>query len=165
MKATIETSGRDLALAQAIIECAGIVLPTGEITEAYDEFGYKYLIPEYCLYYPENMNLTAMTGKKQTAGKRSQSFSQTQPNNLRKLKIRMNSGEDLSVELTPAMTTVKDLEEAMRRSLSIPAGSEEKMLFFRQGSGPIKPETGLHEVSLDVPLQAWMIPKIEPKPE
>lgn len=42
----------DYGLAQAILDGANISIPTGQLTEAYDELGNRYVIPPYCLNPP-----------------------------------------------------------------------------------------------------------------
>lgn len=45
----------DNTLAQAIIDGANITLPTGSLTDAYDELGNHYSIPIYCISAPTNL--------------------------------------------------------------------------------------------------------------
>ena len=42
-------------LAQAIVDGAGITLPNGSLTDAYDELGNRYQLPIYCLAAPVNL--------------------------------------------------------------------------------------------------------------
>jgi len=53
LKAACESD--DVKLAQAIIDSANILLPTGTLTEAYDEQGRKYNVPLYCVAEPSNL--------------------------------------------------------------------------------------------------------------
>lgn len=54
LKAACETD--DETLAQAIVDSAGIFLPTGCMSDGvYDELGSKYVIPPYCFSYPTNL--------------------------------------------------------------------------------------------------------------
>jgi len=57
LRAAVEaiTTSEDLALAQAILDGAGISLPGGSLVEAYDEWGTRYSIPVYCLSNPLNL--------------------------------------------------------------------------------------------------------------
>lgn len=48
-------SGEDHALAQAILDGAGVSLPHGSLVECYDELGTRYTIPVYCLSKPVNL--------------------------------------------------------------------------------------------------------------
>jgi len=54
LKAVCETDS--LEMAQAIIESAGIKVPTGKLTDGcYDELGNQYVLPNFCLIDPSNM--------------------------------------------------------------------------------------------------------------
>jgi len=56
LKAAVDAAGKDdLALAQAILDGAGISLPGGSLVECYDELGTRYSIPVYCLSTPLNL--------------------------------------------------------------------------------------------------------------
>ncbi|OMJ19080.1 Ubiquitin domain-containing protein 1 [Smittium culicis] len=46
----------DLQLSMAILESANIIVPSKKIVNGcFDEFGYKYIIPDYCLSSPGNL--------------------------------------------------------------------------------------------------------------
>ncbi|XP_078428311.1 uncharacterized protein LOC144700714 [Wolffia australiana] len=45
----------DLSLAQAIIDSAGIIIASGDLTTCYDERGAKYELPKYVLSEPVNL--------------------------------------------------------------------------------------------------------------
>jgi hypothetical protein len=54
IKCACETD--DDALAQAILDGANVVIPTGFLNDgAYDELGNRYIIPEYCIADPVNL--------------------------------------------------------------------------------------------------------------
>merc|ERR1719454_1921126 len=56
LKAAVDAATReDQALAQAILDGAGISLPGGSLVECYDELGTRYSIPVYCLSLPINL--------------------------------------------------------------------------------------------------------------
>jgi len=56
LKAAVDAATReDQALAQAILDGAGISLPGGSLVECYDELGTRYSIPVYCLSLPVNL--------------------------------------------------------------------------------------------------------------
>jgi len=56
LKAAVDAAAReDQALAQAILDGAGISLPGGSLVECYDELGTRYSIPVYCLSLPVNL--------------------------------------------------------------------------------------------------------------
>jgi len=63
LRAAVEAAEQeDYDLAQAILNGASISLPTGQLTEAYDELGNRYIIPKYCLSKPTNVQGSATTG-------------------------------------------------------------------------------------------------------
>jgi len=45
----------DMALAQAFVDGANITLPSGQLTDAYDELGNHYTVPLYCISLPTNL--------------------------------------------------------------------------------------------------------------
>lgn len=59
LKAAVQAAStqenEDFALAQAILDGAGVSLPHGSLVECYDELGTRYAIPVYCLSYPINI--------------------------------------------------------------------------------------------------------------
>jgi hypothetical protein len=56
LRAAVEAAEREeYDLAQAILSGANITLPTGHLSEAYDELGNRYVIPRYCLSQPTNL--------------------------------------------------------------------------------------------------------------
>lgn len=69
LKAACETD--DVSLAQAIIDGANISLPTGSLTDAYDELGNHYVIPVYCVSMPTNIILKEEASHDSTESKES----------------------------------------------------------------------------------------------
>lgn len=58
LKAAVDATVKDdIALAQAILDGAGVSLPGGSLRECYDEWGTRYSIPVYCLSNPLNLVL------------------------------------------------------------------------------------------------------------
>lgn len=53
--AAYAVESNDFTLAQAIVDGANIVLPTGTLLECYDELGNRYQLPIYCLSPPINL--------------------------------------------------------------------------------------------------------------
>jgi len=46
----------DLRTAQAVLDSAGITIPTGDLgTGCYDELGHRFVIPEFVLSEPSNI--------------------------------------------------------------------------------------------------------------
>jgi len=53
LRAAAETD--DMALAQAFVDGANITLPSGQLSDAYDELGNHYTVPLYCISLPTNI--------------------------------------------------------------------------------------------------------------
>lgn len=165
LKSAIDTWDKDLELARAIIDCAGIVLPTGLLDEVYDESGFKYVIPDYCLSLPTNMTedvngSSSRLTVKRSPGLRSSSFSEDpQAVNVRNIVVRLNSGKDVIVDLKPSMKTIKDLSQATEKHGQLKIESGQRILFFYAGRGPLPADTKLDDLEkLDsrTPIQAWI---------
>lgn len=71
IKAACETA--DTATAQAILDASEIMLPNGSLTNCYDSTGLKYVIPRFCLSYPDNMTSQAAAAAVAQASRRSTS--------------------------------------------------------------------------------------------
>jgi hypothetical protein len=167
LKGALEAWDKDLELARTIIDCAGLILPTGELAEVYDEFGYRYLLPDYCISEPQNLlpdnpsDLARKLSRKSCRSSpnlRSMSFSEEVAQlGLRRLTIRMSSGEDLSVELKPTMKTIDDLSKATVMAGNIKLNSKQKMVFLFRGK-VLEKGTKLDNIDkLDkLPIQAWI---------
>jgi len=99
LRAAVDAVGReDMALAQAILDGAGVSLPKGSLTECYDELGTRYSVPIYCLSTPLNLLL----------GDRSDSpadFSEPLNGQELKVKVRVSiTGEDVRLVLNTKET-------------------------------------------------------------
>ncbi len=161
LKGAIDVWERDLELAKAIIECAGIVLPSGELTEVYDELGFKYNIPNYCLAEPGNLvedECKSRNRLERNSSQRSLSFSEDGCGRPKELRVRLNTGTDLMVPMKPSTATIFDLNSATLKKANLLNG--EKLLFFYSGQGPLQGSTKLDDLpKLDsgkVPIQAWI---------
>lgn len=167
LKGALEAWDKDLELARTIIDCAGLILPTGELAEVYDEFGYRYMLPDYCISEPKNMlpdnpnDLNRKLSRKSSRSSpnlRSMSFSEEAAMlGLRKLTIRMSSGEDLSIELKPTIKTIEDLTKATVLAGNIKLDSKQKMVFLFKGQ-VLEKSMKLDDIDkLDkLPIQAWI---------
>lgn len=167
LKGALEAWERDLELARTILDCAGLILPKGELSEIYDEFGYRYTLPDYCISEPKNLqhdnpsDLSRKLSRKSfrsSPNLRSTSFSdEATMLGLRKLTIRLSSGEDLSIELRPTIKTIDDLSKATILAGNIKLDSKQKMVFLFKGKVLAK-GTKLDDIEkLDkLPIQAWI---------
>jgi hypothetical protein len=114
----------DYELAQAIVDGANISLPKGELTECYDELGNRYVIPNYCLSRPVNMqsendaidcpDSPEQTDTKQESDKPKQNkkpknaagVQEQEQGTLNRvpLKLRLSSGQELKLHFQPKET-------------------------------------------------------------
>lgn len=175
LKAAIEAGKDNIEMARVILDCAGVIMPTGLLTEIYDETGFKYELPLYVLCDPVNIRNDLDTNHSISATasyltqRRSQSRSmstfgasdKTTDHKLSKsLTIRLNSGKDIFISISDSIRTIGDLmvEAAKLGQLDL---SEQRILFFSGGQGPFNPEQTIEGLDLDpfVPLQAWIVSK------
>lgn len=107
LRAACETD--DQSLAQAIVDGASISLPTGSLTDAYDELGNHYVIPIYCISLPSN--LIAMNEGDGAGNSTSDASSKE---NI----PEQPSGEDLLIKIRLS-TSVKDVKMTVRTGETI----------------------------------------------
>lgn len=95
----------DDSMAQAIIDGAGIVLPTGVLSDgAYDELGNRYQIPEYCFTDPVNLiqdgDGSSKSGKDQNETEKHQN--ERVNNDVKQsvtIMLRLSLGKDVRMEV------------------------------------------------------------------
>lgn len=135
LKAAIGALEEDVELARAIVQCAGIVLPTGTLTEIYDETGFRYILPNYCLEDP--VNVASEDGKQppgmKPADAKSRSFSEDPAAKTKQLRVRLSTGTDVMVDLQPTMTTFSELIKDVKKVGGISLEAGEKIVLFHNG--------------------------------
>ena len=93
----------DLELAQSILEGCGVILPVGLLTEIYDETGFRYKLPPYCVCNPVlSDNIDSIVHSKPLES------------TLSTVKIRLSDGKDLTLDLEGEQL-VSDLKNALTR--------------------------------------------------
>lgn len=144
LKAAIEIGDDDLETARAIIQCAGISLPRGLLTECYDDRGFRYNIPLYCLSDPVNLHDQLQSPKAII-----EPSSQQQP-----YRVRLWDGRDLRIEEGNART-VLDLKNEICKQIKNPDPSNLRVLW--QGQGPLKDQQALDDLGIphNVFIQVW----------
>jgi hypothetical protein len=107
LKAAVDAATKeDQALAQAILDGAGISLPGGSLVECYDELGTRYSIPVYCLSLPVNLLVEG-------AGDRDSPAEFSEPVELEEgveLKVRVRvslTGEDVRLVINSRETVAQ----------------------------------------------------------
>jgi len=99
LKAAVDAATRDdQAMAQAILDGAGISLPGGSMVECYDELGTRYSIPVYCLSLPINL---VLEGDRDSPAEFSEPIEgDTDQGQELKVKVRVSlTGEDVRLVL------------------------------------------------------------------
>lgn len=105
LRAACETD--DTTLAQAIINGASIALPTGALSDAYDELGNHYVIPIYCISLPTNLIQNDNEGTTSSASKNP-------------IELEQATGEEIMVKIRLS-DTHKDNKMIVRTGESIAA--------------------------------------------
>jgi len=113
LRAAVDATFKDdVALAQAILDGAGVSLPGGSMTECYDEWGTRYSIPVYCLSNPLNLVLESDRDSPAEfsepvppdSASTGQTLAQSQGEEL-KVKVRLSTtGEDIRLILNTLET-------------------------------------------------------------
>lgn len=99
LKAAVDAATKDdQAMAQAILDGAGISLPGGSMVECYDELGTRYSIPVYCLSLPINL---VLEGDRDSPAEFSEPIEgDTDQGQELKVKVRVSlTGEDVRLVL------------------------------------------------------------------
>ena len=110
LKAAVDATVKDdIALAQAILDGAGVSLPGGSLRECYDEWGTRYSIPVYCLSNPLNLVLDSDRDSpaefSEPVPGSASSGGQVQAGEEIKVKLRLSTtGEDVRLVLNSMET-------------------------------------------------------------
>lgn len=156
LRQAVEVGQRDIDTAKMILACAGLSTPTGLITEAYDERGYKYTIPVYCLGDP--VNGVAPESPPCHAEESDLPDDVLGRSDSRKLRIRLSIGEDMEIDApTSEELTVAQIKRRLRKRLQ----TEQRIELFWAGHGPLAPSIKYSalQTSANAPctvLQAWL---------
>jgi len=142
LKAACETE--DVTLAQAILDSANIFLPTGVLTDAYDELGNKYTIPVYCISEPTN--LVNDDGSSRSGGDANRTASRSSLAEQRgreiALKVRLSTMKDLKLTMNEN-DSIRNLKEQVQELEKIPIDQQRVFLTGQ----PLADKTKLRELS------------------
>jgi hypothetical protein len=144
----------DMETAKMILDCVGVTTPTGSLTEAYDERGYRYTIPPYCLATPANGLVDEQKNRDEACNLPSL------PDDLPKknITIRMSTGNDVAFEVPDCPDVcIGHLREIARSQL----GTNTRIEFFWSGHGPLSSNTKISDINAANavtarPIQAWI---------
>eukprot|EP00128_Syssomonas_multiformis_P012749 Colp12_sorted_trinity150504_noHs@20398 len=108
LRAAAECS--DQVIAQGILDSAGVILPTGQLSEAYDEQGVHYKVPLYCLTAPQNLLTSAPASMANLASNQGASSEQCVVN----FRLSNREGKD-HVWTLPGNTTFAQIAETFEK--------------------------------------------------
>ncbi len=146
-----------LATARAILSCAAITTPSGFISECYDERGFKYVVPTFCLCDPEGGLVEAegplagsMAASREASGACLATLDVALP--LAPLTVRLSNGDNVAVSLPRSREAcIGHLRGAIfADGAGLPPGVT-RIEFFWAGHGPLSEGTLL--LRLGDPLQ------------
>lgn len=136
LRAACEAETRDLAA--IIIESAGIRLPDGTLSRAFDELGALYQVPEYCISFPTNM-VQADTKPSTTAGPQAAVKRPEEPKeDLEKLqsvqvRVRLSTGHTFPF----TARTVKELFAQIEEKTGVPPAYQRAYYCGDEVRGPL----------------------------
>lgn len=111
----------DLPLATAILEASNISTPNGTLDVCYDERGYMYKVPIYCLANPQELRPSSGAGKKKR-DKENSPRKESKPKEVGasiKLRIRINPGDyNLMVNATTT-DSISELKQLIVKQASV----------------------------------------------
>lgn len=151
----------DMETARMILRCAGVTTPRGTLIEAYDERGYRYSVPPYCLcdpaegMAPDREISPNECGETELSPKDHDAKAKDPPLELR-VRLSLGYDEQLSLPNRPDLC-IQHVRHALGQRLTA-AGRIE---FFWAGHGPLPPTTRLSSLQSDshsTLLQAWILP-------
>ena len=93
----------NLELVRSILDGCGVVLPCGQLTEIYDSYGFRYILPPYCICDPvfsEKVELKTARISNSDCG-------------ADRVKIRLSYGKDLNIDIK-SQEKVSDLKSYIR---------------------------------------------------
>ena len=95
-----------MELSRTILESCGVILPYGQLTEIYDEKGFRYNLPPYCVCGPVDLleNSADEVYPKSFKGK----YSNT-------IKLRLSNGKDLKIDRNQ-ICTVSEIKKYISES-------------------------------------------------
>ena len=130
MKAASEET--DSQMVSCILESANITLVHSNLTEAYDELGNHYVIPEYCLSFPSNL----AKEKKPTLVDNNIPMEDLKPETLR---LRISTGKDLELQMFPYQK-ISDLKAKLAQ---LESDNPDNYVLFHMGKGPLEDEDSI----------------------
>ena len=111
-------------LAGSILDSCGIILPCGLLTEIYDEKGFRYHLPPYCVCDPVSTSENGDTCKLDSEFKSKNLIFNEKMDNI---KIRLSNGKDLLMSVEDQQK-VSDIKKYIRAKESV--NSKQRMVML-----------------------------------
>ena len=131
----LETAcGCDAELANAICASVGLIVPRGNISECYDETGWKYEVPIYCISNPANLQTCSM----QASG--------TKMVQAQEMRVTLRFANNLGDRVVPINSRCQLGELVVHIDALLDKETYKEVLFFHQGQGPLPHDRMVGEV-------------------
>lgn len=91
-------------MAQAIIDSANILLPTGSLSDAYDELGTRYAIPNFCISVPANIEGGAAAAAASLVASADEAVRKSAAPVA--VRVRLSTMKDLTIEMLDCDTVL-----------------------------------------------------------
>ena len=137
LRQVAETS--DYRTGRAMLRAAEVTLPHGELTQAYDRFGFLYQVPQYCLSYP--MNLVAES---------SQAVS-SQQSRLVSVRVRSSCGENVAIKVNDSEPV-----ESLSKYIEVPPDKTAQFMYLGHHLEPRSPLNNYH-IEDGAVIQAFLL--------
>eukprot|EP00004_Rigifila_ramosa_P015132 TRINITY_DN3504_c0_g1_i1.p1 TRINITY_DN3504_c0_g1~~TRINITY_DN3504_c0_g1_i1.p1 ORF type:complete len:189 (-),score=24.70 TRINITY_DN3504_c0_g1_i1:80-646(-) len=148
----------DLELAQAILDSAEISLPTGVLTESYDQLGNRYSLPLFCLSEPTNLIQDSGAGSSgATSSPANITATSDGTGKQLALRVRLSSAPDTDVPVSVGLSsTIRDIKAKISAEKGIPV---ERMRVICNGR-PLQDAQTVSDCKLDakVVIQIFLRP-------
>lgn len=132
---------RDKALSVTLCKSAGLLLPNGSLKEVYDESGFRYEIPDFCLF---DSSIAVAVDKNEDDREKQKEKAIAIEGNI-KLTLRFaNNLEDKVLSVKKMASLGELLVEVDKLSIRY-----KEVLFFHQGQGPLAYDKLIGEIIKD----------------
>lgn len=112
----------DLVMAQAIVDSANISLPTGSLTEAYDELGNNYKVPLYCINKPTNL-IKNEDIREHRSNETEEEEKDLPTGEAFPVKFRLSTGKEIKLQVYPSDTVYK-LKKILNKREAVPVARQ-----------------------------------------
>lgn len=147
LRAACEAETQELA--SIIVESAGIRLPEGSLSKAYDELGTLYQVPEYCISFPTNM-----TQDPAPARKADLKVEDVKHEALESVQVRVRISTGQTYNMTAK--TVQELFAQIEEKTGVPPSAQRAYYCGDEIKGPL----GSHGFTATDILQVFLFQRV-----